>query len=273
VAINARHGAETARNRATLRQLLFQVNASVRRCLERVDDFGETLDGAEKRPDGSSSMTGSPRLGFFRPYDCHCAIVPPRYYTDEHHAKPPNRVGGSPMGMLPGIRRCFQSRIAVRTKPWTRCIGAAGMVVLWVASTGAVCAGDFDGSQPLSGTTGKIIEINRYKIIDDVDPDTVGLPQKFLIDFEAKLLRPSQDSLVRKTIQFKSVEHIENKMVIQGIDTGVEGVEDALAWSLAISKKDGKAVLSASGDGVAYVVFGMCTPVRDSQSTATRLRI
>ncbi len=42
---------------------------------------------------------------------------------------------------------------------------------------------------------------------------------------------------------------------------GIEGVEDGLAWSFAISKKDGEAVLSASGDGVAYVVFGVCTPI------------
>jgi hypothetical protein len=126
-------------------------------------------------------------------------------------------------------------------------------------------AGDFDGSKPLSGITGKIIEINQYKIIDDVDPDTVGLPKKFLIDFNSKTLRPSKDSLVRRTIIFKSLEHIENKMVMQGVDEGVEGVDDGLAWSLTISKKNGNAILSASGDGVAYVVFGECKPIMDNQ--------
>jgi hypothetical protein len=126
-------------------------------------------------------------------------------------------------------------------------------------------AGDFDGSKPLSGITGKIIEINQYKIVDDVDPDTVGLPKKFMIDFNSKTLRPSKDSLVRRTITFKSLEHIENKMVMQGVDEGVEGVDDGLAWSLTISKKNGNAILSASGDGVAYVVFGVCKPILDNQ--------
>jgi hypothetical protein len=49
---------------------------------------------------------------------------------------------------------------------------------------------------------------------------------------------------------------MENLLVIQGLDSGIEGVDDGLAWSLTISKLDGKAVLTATGDGVAYVVFG-----------------
>ena len=79
------------------------------------------------------------------------------------------------------------------------------------------------------------------------------------------MLHPSKDSLVRASISFKSVAHLENKIYIQGVYEGVEGVDDGLAWSLTISKKDGKAVLSASGDGIAYVVFGTCTPVKDTK--------
>ena len=133
-----------------------------------------------------------------------------------------------------------------------------------IGLTTAAFAGDFDGSSPLSGSVGKVIEINRYRIADDVDPDTVGLPKNFLIDFKAKVIHPSKDSLVRRTISINRVAFVENKTVIQGVDEGVEGVEDGLAWSLTISKKDGSAVLSASGNGVAYVVFGVCRPVEDN---------
>ena len=124
-------------------------------------------------------------------------------------------------------------------------------------------ADDFDGSKPLLGITGKIIEINQYKVVDNVDPDTVGLPKSFVIDFNSNQLRPSVDSRVRKSISFTKVEHIENKLVVQGVDEGIEGVEDGMAWSLTISKKNGRAVLSASGDGVAFVVFGECKPIKD----------
>jgi len=128
-------------------------------------------------------------------------------------------------------------------------------------SAGPVWAADIDGVHPLSGATGKIIEINQYRINDDVDPDTGGLPKKFVVDFQARTLRPTKDSVIRKTIAFKSVDHIEEMIILQGVDEGVDGVDDGLAWSLAISKKNGSSVLSASGGGVAYVVFGVCTPM------------
>jgi len=126
-------------------------------------------------------------------------------------------------------------------------------------------SGDFDGLKPLAGSVDKIIEINTLKIINDVDPDAVGLPRNFFIDFKEKILRPSKDSLVRKTGKIHRVEHIENKLVLQGINEGVENVDDGLAWSITISKKTGKVVLSASGDGVAYVVFGTCIPGENYQ--------
>ena len=126
-------------------------------------------------------------------------------------------------------------------------------------------AGDFDGSKPLSGSVDKILEIYPSRINNDADPDTVGLPRNFFIDFQEKIIRPSKDSLIRRTSKIKRVEHIENKLILQGIEDGVENVDDGLAWSIAISKKTGKVVLSASGDGVAYAVFGTCTAVENFQ--------
>ena len=122
-------------------------------------------------------------------------------------------------------------------------------------------AGEFDGSKLLSGSVEKVLEISQFRVIDDVDPDIVGLPRKFFIDIEEKTMLPSMDSMVRRISKIKHVEHIENKIILQGVEEGVENVDDGLAWSMAISKKTGKVVLSASGDGVAYVVFGSCTVV------------
>lgn len=126
-------------------------------------------------------------------------------------------------------------------------------------------ADDFDGSKPLLGSVDKILEINQFKINSDVDPDTVGLPRNFVIDFQEKTMRPTKDNLIRRISKIKHVAHIENKLILQGVEEGVENIEDGLAWSMAISKKTGKVVLSASGDGVAYVVFGTCSAVDNFQ--------
>ena len=121
---------------------------------------------------------------------------------------------------------------------------------------------DYDGSTTLSGVVNKLIEIKKYEINNDVDPDTVGLPRAFVIDFKEKIVRPTKDSLVRRISKIKRIEHIENKLILQGVEEGVEGVNDGLGWSMTISKDTGTVVLVASDDQVAYVVFGTCTPAK-----------
>lgn len=122
-------------------------------------------------------------------------------------------------------------------------------------------AGDFDGSKKLLGTVTKIIEIHADEIITDLDPESVGVPRFFIIDFKERILRPTKESLIRRTIKIERIEHIENKLILQGADEGIEGVKDGLGWSMAIPEETGKMVLTASGDGVAFVVFGTCTPL------------
>ena len=126
-------------------------------------------------------------------------------------------------------------------------------------------AKDFDGSTPLLGAVDRIIEINQFKIIDNVNPDTVGLPQKFIIDFKNKILRPTKDNVVRRTSKIKRVEHIENKLILQGAEEGVASANDGLGWTMSISKDTGKIVLSAVGEGIAYVVFGTCVSIEQNE--------
>ena len=142
-----------------------------------------------------------------------------------------------------------------------RCAGL--VAVCLIGWTAAAFAGGYDGTTPLAGVTAKVVEVNRYRVVENVDPERIGLPKSFEIDFAAGVIRPSKESLVRKVATIGSVAHVENSLVLQGIDEGVEGVEDSLAWSLTISKTNGDAMLSASGKGVAYVVYGRCTPIPD----------
>ncbi|HKI48220.1 MAG TPA: hypothetical protein VKA69_02770, partial [Desulfobacteria bacterium] len=99
-------------------------------------------------------------------------------------------------------------------------------------------------------------EVNTLKIIDNIDPDTIGLPGKFLVDFKNKIIRPTKDNVVRRTIPIERMEHVENKLILQGAEEGI--TNDGFGWSMSISKESGEIVLTASGERIAYVVFGGC---------------
>ena len=120
-------------------------------------------------------------------------------------------------------------------------------------------AEDFNGSKPLLGSVIKIMEIYSNYNINEVDPETVGVPRFFIIDFKAKRLHPTKESRINRSSIIKRIEHVENMLILQGVEEGVEGVDDGLGWSMTISKETGKMVLAASGDRKAYVVFGACT--------------
>ena len=134
------------------------------------------------------------------------------------------------------------------------------VLMFFMAMTPEASAEGFYCSRELHGVTGRIVEINRYRILDDIKPHTVGLPTQFRVDFESKKLIPAKGSRITRQVSFHRVDHVENKLIIQGVDEGLAGVVDGVAWSLVISKNDGKSVLSAARDGVAYAVFGVCKP-------------
>ena len=85
------------------------------------------------------------------------------------------------------------------------------VLMFFLAMTLDASAESFYCSRQLSGVTGRIVEINRYRIRDDIQPGTIGLPTQFLIDFESKKLIPSKGSRVSRSVSFKRVDHIENK--------------------------------------------------------------
>jgi hypothetical protein len=89
---------------------------------------------------------------------------------------------------------------------------------------------------------------------------SVNLPNFFQIDFSARKLSAVNGSENKRTSKIKSMETLDGKLFLQGADDGIEGVRDGLAWSISISQETGRLVMSASGENVAFVVFGACTP-------------
>ena len=143
-------------------------------------------------------------------------------------------------------------------------IKAAPIVMSFCLLTGIMpsfgLAGSFDGSQSLLCSVDNGRQYHAGGQTRPFDPESVGLPRVFVIDFDGRRILPTKDSVVRRQTRIKRSEHIENKMILQGADDGVEGVDDGIGWSMAVEKSSGRFVIGAAGDKVGYVVFGSCKP-------------
>lgn len=124
----------------------------------------------------------------------------------------------------------------------------------------AVYAEGLDTTGRITGIVDRLIEINRQRVIENVDPDTVGLPKTFVIDLEQRTMRGTADSLVRRVASVERIVRTPGTLILQGVDEGISGPGTVFGWNLAIDTATGKTVLSAAGGDIAYVAFGTCSP-------------
>jgi hypothetical protein len=85
--------------------------------------------------------------------------------------------------------------------------------------------------------------------------------QRFLkIDFEKKTIRPAIAAEDVPDTVIERMERVDGKLILQGAEDGYQSVRDGLGWTIAIAEDTGRVVMTASGDQVAFVVFGACLP-------------
>ncbi len=131
----------------------------------------------------------------------------------------------------------------------------AGLCAMASISTAA----DFDGSKPLVCAAATLSECIPGGVCEQVTSESINAPDFVRIDLKKKIITvdaPGRE--VRPPSQIKSSAIIDEKLFLQGSDAG-KGIRDGLAWSMAIDQKNGKMVLTASGDAVGFVIFGACT--------------
>ncbi len=90
---------------------------------------------------------------------------------------------------------------------------------------------------------------------------SVELSQFLKIDFTKKTIRPAAAGDKTPATVIERQEVVDGKLILQGAEDGYEKMRDGLGWTLAISVETGQVVLTASGDQVAFVVFGAALPL------------
>ena len=125
-----------------------------------------------------------------------------------------------------------------------------------IIAASAVGAGDYDGTRPLVVSVIRAVECVPNGTCREVPPESAKLPQFLKIDFTQKTIRPADadDEAPATTIERQEV--VDGKLILQGAEDGYEKMRDGLGWTMANTIETGQVVLTASGDQVAFVVFG-----------------
>jgi hypothetical protein len=133
-----------------------------------------------------------------------------------------------------------------------------GVVLIFTAGSVAAEAADFDGSRLLLCSVIGITECTASNGCQKTTIENVGMPQFLRVDPMGKTVTPAKAIKGRKPSQIERMERVDGKLILQGAEDGIENVRDGLGWTAAISERTGKFILTASGEEVAFVVFGAC---------------
>jgi hypothetical protein len=134
-------------------------------------------------------------------------------------------------------------------------LGIIALVLSFFAFPYGAGAATFDGSKPLLCALMHAIECTQKEGCKDVSVEDLNLPEFLVIDFNKKTIESVEEG--GRVSAIDSIKKIEGKLILQGAEGGPRG---GAGWSMAIQEGNGEFVLTASGDLVAVVVFGACTP-------------
>lgn len=125
--------------------------------------------------------------------------------------------------------------------------------------TQAAVAADFDGSKPLLCSAVTVSECVPGGSCEQVNNSEVGAPDFFRIDVRKKTMTGTAAGAERPSNKIESSGVLGNSLFLQGKASGLEHLpEDSLSWSVSVNQDTGAMVLTASGDQVAFVIFGSC---------------
>ena len=139
---------------------------------------------------------------------------------------------------------------------WIVCLLAGSLIA--VAAAGA---GDFDGTRPLLISVSRVIECAPDGACREVSLASTDLPQFLKVDFSNKTIRSARAEAEIPGTPIERQEVVDGKLILQGAEDGYEKMRDGLGWTIAVSQETGQVVLTASGEQVAFVVFGAALPL------------
>ncbi len=119
-------------------------------------------------------------------------------------------------------------------------------------------ASALDVSRPFICSSNEVFQCDGEAGCQRTTADAIDGPALLLVDTEKNEIRPLPQREAGPTSTIERMESVDNKLILQGAEDGREGVRDGLGWTLAVAEDTGHMVLTASGENVGFVIFGVC---------------
>lgn len=131
---------------------------------------------------------------------------------------------------------------------------AIGLAVIAASAEAAL-----EDRKPFICASNEVFECASGADCQRMAPEAIDAPAMLLVDTEKNDIGPLPQREAGPASTIERMERIDNKLILQGAEDGREGVRDGLGWTLSVAEDTGRMVLTASGEDVGFVIFGICT--------------
>ena len=128
-------------------------------------------------------------------------------------------------------------------------------------SSSLLQAAPFDGSAPMLCSVSQVNECVADFGCDKVSRELSEFPDFLRINLGDKLITGLSGGETTGTTMIERSENIDGKLMMGGAEDGKVDQRDGVSWSIAIEENSGAMTATAATDGLAYAVFGACTPL------------
>jgi hypothetical protein len=133
------------------------------------------------------------------------------------------------------------------------------VVVAGTAIAPATASGEqFDGKRPLLCTAFRFFECDLADGCTPVTAEEIGAAGSWTMDFKKKEVTGTTEGSQPNAIAH--VELLDGKLFLTGVQDGLPGERDGVAWSVSINNPNGVMTIMVAGEGVGIVGLGSCVP-------------
>ncbi|NIP15389.1 MAG: hypothetical protein GWM88_11995 [Pseudomonadales bacterium] len=129
--------------------------------------------------------------------------------------------------------------------------------LLPLALSGAPAAADqFDGKRDLLCSAFRMFECDMANGCTAVTPAELGASSSWIVNAKKKTITGTNPNAQPNDID--RVELLDGKLFMSGIQDGLPGERDGVAWSVSVNNPDGVMTIMVAGEGIGVVGLGSC---------------